>query len=136
MSAANRKHGKDGLIQYDPLGGSSLVTLADMNGWSLNATKDKVDATAFGDTNKVKVVGLPDYSGNIKARYARDSTPLIFAAVLGSIPITLRLIPDSLQPTYYYQGLAHIDGTLNVDHDGVVDFSGSWDAAGNWTQAP
>lgn len=136
MSAANRLHGKNGQVQWDPLGGSSLVTLADINGWSLNATKDKQDATAFGDTNKVKVVGLPEYSGNFNARYARDSTPAIFAAVLGSTPVTLRLLPDSTQPTYYYQGLANLDGTIDVANDGVVTFQGTWDAAASWTQAP
>jgi hypothetical protein len=120
----------------DPAGGSSLATLADIHGWSLNAEKEKVKATAFGDTNHVKVVGLPDFSGNIKGRYARDSTPALFAAVLGSTPVTLRLIEDSQQLTYYHQGLAHLDGTITVDHDGVVDFNGSWDAAGNWTQNP
>lgn len=136
MSAANRLHGKSGLVQMDAAGGSSLVTLADMNGWTLNATKDKQDATAFGDTNKVKVVGLPDYSGNLNARYARDSTPTLFSALLGATAVTLRLIPDSNQLAYYYQGLAYIDGSINVSHDGVVNFSGSWDAAASWTQAP
>ena len=136
MSAANRITGKNGQIQWDPAGGSSLVTLADMYGWSLNATKEKVKLTAFGDTNHVKGVGLPDYSGDFKARYAHDSSPALFAAVLGSTPVTLRLIENSLNPTYYHQGLANLDGTINVDFEGAIDVTGSWDAAGNWVNNP
>lgn len=136
MSAANRRHGKNGKIEWDSAGGSSFAEMADAYGWSLNMTKDKQKATAFGDTNHVKVVGLPDFSGTIKARYASDSAPLLVAAILGSTAVNLRLFEDRLAATYYHQGLAYLDGSIDVDNEGVVNLEASWDAAANWTQSP
>jgi hypothetical protein len=122
----------------DPAGGSALVTLADMNSWTLDMTTDRVEVTAFTDTNKRRVSGLPDYAGNLTGFWNAVSTssPLYFAAVLAGLPVTLRLIPNINDPTVYFQGLGNIDGGLNVSATGAVTTSGKWDAAGNWQMKP
>src|SRR4026207_1219374 len=65
MPVDSRLHGKTGQVQMDPAGGSTLVTLGDTNSWSLDASTERVDVTAFGDTNKQKRAGLPEYGGNL-----------------------------------------------------------------------
>lgn len=138
MPVDSRLHGKNGQVQMDPVGGSSLVTVADLNGWSLDMSTERVDVTAFGDTNKRRVSGLPDFSGTLKGFWnaVATSTPVFFGAVLAGIPVTLRLIPSTADPTVYFQGLANVDGSIDVASDGAITMSGKWDAAGNWDMQP
>jgi len=138
MPVDQRLHGKNGRIQMDPAGGSSLVTLGDLNAWSLDMATDRVEVTAFGDTNKHRVAGLPDYSGTLGGWWnaVASSSPAYFAAVLAGLPVTLRLIQNILDPTVYFQGLANVDGSVNVSATGAISTSGKWDAAGNWAIAP
>ena len=137
MPLDQRLHGKNGRIQMDPLGGSALVTLGDLDGWSLDMSTDRVDVTAFGDTNKRRVAGLPDFTGDLSGFWnaVASSSPKFFAAVLAGVPVTLRLIPNTLDPTTYFQGLANVDGGVNVSAKGAITTKGKWDAAGNWTIA-
>jgi len=121
----------------DPAGGSTLVTLGDTNAWTLDASTDRVDVTAFGDTNKHKVSGLPDYSGTLGMWWnaVASSSPRYFAAVLAGTPVTLRLVPNTADPTTYFQGLGNVDGSVNVSATGAISTSGKWDAANNWAIA-
>ena len=137
MPLNSRLHGKTGQIQMDPAGGAALVVLADMNTWSLDMSTDRVDVTAFGDTNKQRKAGLPDFSGDLGGWWnaVATSSPVYFAAVLAGVPVTLRLIPNSADPTTYFQGLANVDGAVSVSATGAVSTKGKWDAAGNWTLA-
>jgi len=138
MPVDSRLHGKNGRIQMDPLGGAALVTLGDLNMWSLDMGTDRTDVTAFGDTNKHRVSGLPDYSGALGGWWnaLASSSPAYFAAVLAGLPVTLRLIPNILDPTVYFQGLANVDGGVSVSSSGAISTKGKWDAAGNWLLKP
>lgn len=138
MPLDQRLHGKNGRIQMDPAGGAALVTMGDLNSWTLDMGTDRVEVTAFGDTNKQRVSGLPDYSGDLGGFWnaVATSSPVYFAAVLAGNPVTLRLIPNNNDPTVYFQGLANIDGGVSVSATGAVSTKGKWDAAGNWAIAP
>lgn len=131
-----RIHGKHGEVQMDATGGSTPVAVADLNAWTLDMSKDRVEVTAFGDTNKQRVAGLPDYSGTLGGWWNSASSPAFFDAVLGDIAVMLHLIPDNVEPTNYFSGLANLDGSVNVSATGAVSIAGKWDAAGNWTMAP
>lgn len=138
MPLDQRLHGKNGRIQADPAGGAALITLGDLNKWTLDMGTDRVEVTAFGDTNKRRVSGLPDYSGDLGGWWnaLASSSPAYFAMVLAGVPITLRLIPNILDPTVYFQGLANVDGGISVDSGGAISTKGKWDAAGNWVIKP
>jgi hypothetical protein len=131
-----RKHGKNGRIMMDPTGGTAVVTVADLNAWTLDMSKDRVEVTAFEDTNKIRVQGLPEFSGTFGGWWNSATSPALFAAILGDIPVFLNLIPDKTEPTYFFRGLANLDGSINVSSGGGISISGKWDAAGNWTMAP
>jgi hypothetical protein len=138
MPTDSRLHGKNGRIQMDPAGGVALVTLGDLASWSLDMATDRVDVTALEDTNKRRVAGLPDFSGAIGGWWnaLTSSSPAYFAAVLAGTPVTLRLIPNKLDPTVYFQGLANVDGGVDVSATGAISTKGKWDAAGNWVIKP
>ena len=139
MPLDQRLHGKDGRVQMDAGGvGSPLVTLGDMNGWTLSMSTAREVVTAFEDTNVRRVAGLPDFAGTLSMWWnaVASSSPAYFAAVLAGDPVWLRLFPNKDDSTVFFEGLANVDGGVNVSATGAVGGTGSWDAAGNWTLAP
>ena len=56
-------HGKNGAIYVDgPKGTGTKVAVKSQ--WDLNLSRDYVEVTTFGDTNKEYVAGLKDISGS------------------------------------------------------------------------
>jgi hypothetical protein len=114
----------------------AYVEVADLNAWTLEMTRDRQVATAFGDTNVVRVAGLPDFSGTLGGMWNSATSPTYFDAVLAGIPVGLKLEPNRSESTHFFSGLANLDGSISVSVAGVVSISGNWDAAGNWAIAP
>jgi hypothetical protein len=112
------------------------VAVADLSEWTLNMSRDKVDVTAFGDTNKQSVIGLPDFSGTFAGFWNAATSPTIFDAILGTTAVGLKLVPDSAAATNFFSGLAYLDGSISVPATGAATISGTFSAAGNWTLAP
>jgi hypothetical protein len=65
-----RYHGKKGVIYISTSGSGAAVAAVALNSWSLNMPTDKVEVTAFGDSNKQYVQGLPDATGQLGRRQA------------------------------------------------------------------
>lgn len=135
MAASDRIAGDRGQIKMDPAGGTSVVTVASLNKWSLSMSKDMYKVTAFGDTNQVYVPGLPDISGSI-AGFWDTTDRSIFSIALGTVAPYLNLIPNTLTPTYLFKGLAWLDASIDVGSGGAVTISGSFKAAGPWSMQP
>jgi len=119
----------------DPTGGVTVVALANLNTWSLDMKKDRVDVTAFLDTNKVSVLGLPDFSGSLGGWWDSSAVALM-DAIMGDIAVKLHLVPDSAAPTFLWKGKAYIDGNINVSSTGAVSVGGSYVAADSWVMEP
>lgn len=137
MASTDRIHGSSGSVSMDPTGGTSVVALASISKWSLDMSKDKVDVTSFGDTNKVYVIGLPDIKGAFGGFWDKSAQGLaIFDAAIGTIAVYLNLIPSTLFPTYLWKGLAYLDAKIDVDAKGAVTIGGSFVAAGPWSRTP
>lgn len=132
-----RIHGNRGDIQIDPTGGAVGVSVASVDSWDLDLAKDRVDVTCFGDTNKQTVLGLPSYSGNLTGCWDSATTPTeIFDVVFGTATPFLTLIPDRVEPTFLFKGLANLDASLKVSAKGAVTWAGKFDAAGPWVMEP
>lgn len=120
----------------DPTGGSTYVPVAALNDWKLDLKRDRKDATCFGDSNKVYVQGLPDYTGDIAGVWDETETPALFAVALGEAAVMLKLVPSTLTPTYFFAGLAYIDASIEVKADGVIEIKGTFAGAGPWDMEP
>lgn len=131
-----RRHGSKGSVMMDPSGGATAVVVASLNSWSLDLSRDRADATCFGDTNKVWLQGLPNIEGEIGGIWNETESVPLFDVALGDIAAFLKLIPSTLAPTYFFSGLAYLDAGIEVAHDGAITVSGSFAAAGPWTMAP
>ena len=131
-----RRHGSKGEVLMDPTGGATPVAVADLNAWTANFARDTADVTAFQDTTKQYVVGLPDAKGTYGGWWNSSTSPTLFDAAFGDIPVTLKLVPSTLDATFFFTGLAYLDSAINVASNGGVSISGNWVGAGPWTQAP
>jgi hypothetical protein len=133
---AGRKHGYRGQVKMDPTGGATLVAVADLNAWTADFTRDQVDVSAFGDNFKQYVLGLPDAKGTYGGWWNSASSPALFDVAFGSTPVTLNLVPSVDEPTYFFEGLAYLDASINVASSGAISISGNWVGAGEWTLEP
>jgi hypothetical protein len=96
---------------------------------------DKVEVTAFGDTNKVYVQGLRDIKGTISGFWdsADDS---LFDASESADGMKLYLYPASTAPTIYFYGPAFLDASIAVSVTGAVTVTGNFAANGAWSRKP
>lgn len=84
----------------------SSGVVGNMHEWSLNATRDVHEKSAFGSTHKEFVAGLVGLTGSINGYFNPDDSyqksvhDAILAASPSDTPITLQLLPDG---TDYYQ---------------------------------
>lgn len=132
-----RRHGSKGQVKMDPTGGATAAAIASLRSWSLDMSRDRADATCFGDTNRVWLQGLPNVEGEVGGVWDETTTPTeLFEVAMGDVAPFLELIPSTLAPTAKFSGLGYLDASIEVNHDGVIEVSGSFAAAGPWTLAP
>ena len=132
-----RQHGSLGQVLIDPAGGSTHVAVASLNSWTLDMTRERSDATAFGDVNRVYTQGLPDIKGALSGWWDPTTTPTeLFDIAMGALAVGLKLVPSTLTATAFLSGLAYIDAGINVGSGGTIAISGSYVAAGPWALAP
>lgn len=110
---------------------AALEIVASLNAWSYSAKRDRVDVTCFGNLNKRKVLGLPDISGTLGG-FFDSADPVIFEVADSTVAPLLRLIPNKLEPTHFWEGLAYLDASITVSATGAVAVESAWDAAGDW----
>src|SRR5262252_3204708 len=109
-----RISGAHGQVMADKTGGATTVAIANLNKWDLDLATDKIEVTAFGDTNKVFVQGLPAFAGNVGGFWASDEVT-IFQIALGTVACALKLLPSSLEATVFFSGKAWLDANVGVD---------------------
>lgn len=126
-----RHHGRNGRVYLAITSGGSAEALAFQNAWTLNATTDKADVTAFGDSNKVYVGGLPDASGTF-AGWFDDATQQSYTAAADGVARKMYLYPDiTASPGVYWFGTAFVDFGVSVGIGDGVSTTSSWNAASN-----
>lgn len=129
-----RVHGRFGQMYVAITSGGTPEPLPFARKWTANFATDAQEATAFGDTNKVYVTGLPDAQGTFEGFYDTATAQTFTAAVDGLArkcyfyPTT----PSTSGP--YWYGTAFFDYSVETDVAGVVTVSGNWRAATAFTK--
>ena len=91
-----------------------------------------IDATNFGDTNKVEVRGLPSLGGDFSGFYDTATSYQLFAAAQAVGVVTLSIAFDTENyPTWTIDGPANISASMTQSVSGAIEYSGSWSAAGH-----
>lgn len=109
--------------------GAAASALPFQASWSINMNTDKQDVTAFGDSNKVYVAGLPDASGDFSG-FWDDATSQTYIAAVDGLARNFYLYPNiSADPNAYFFGQILPDFSLDGAVGGPVNFKCSWNAA-------
>lgn len=127
--AGTKRHGRNGALYLAASNGGEAVPLNGKTKWSLSQTVDQVDATAFGESSKTYLAGLPDGSGDFEGFYdfAADA---IFSAAADGLARKFYLYPDSSNhATLYFFGTAFVDASMDVSVTDAVKVKGSLKAA-------
>lgn len=124
-----RIHGRNARIFIGIASGGTAEPLAYQSKWTLDASTDDVEVTAFGDPNKVYLAGLPDASGSFSGFYD-DSTAQAYTAAQDGVARKIYLYPNFTgTPGQYWFGTALLDFSVELGVDGPATVSGNWKAA-------
>ena len=125
--------GRKGVIYISPDGTSAAVSIVNMKTWNLNMPTDKIEVTAFGDSNKKYVQGLPDATGTLSGWWD-DTSDQLYDASRSTNGVKLYLYPSSDASTKYWYGPAWVDFSITTDVKGAVEVSAGFVANGAWGQ--
>jgi hypothetical protein len=124
-----RRAGRNGRLYINLTSGGTAEPVAFLNTWSFNQVSDRFEVTAFGDSNKTYVAGLPDASGDF-AGFWDDATVQTYTAALDGVARKFYLYPDTSNASgVYWFGTAFFDFSASGSTGGAITTSGSWSAA-------
>lgn len=125
-----RVHGRNGQLYVGISGtSSSAESIAFIKSWSIDFSTDDVDVTAFGDSNKVTVSGLPSATGSFSGFYD-DATAQLYTAASDGGARRFYLYPKTPSTAGpYWFGTATFDFSVETPVDGAVTVSGNFAAA-------
>ena len=127
-----RLHGRSGRLYAGIASAGTAEPITFLNSWSFDASTDDVDVTAFGDTNKTYVSGLPDFQGSFAGFYDNASAQLYTAAIDGVARKTY-LYPSTSDAIYWF-GTASFDVSIETGVSDAVKISGSFVATSAFTK--
>jgi hypothetical protein len=128
-----RYHGKKGVLYISTSASGTASAAIGLSTWSLNMATDKVDVSAFGDTNKTYVQGLKDLQGAVSG-FWDDTETKVFGAADSADGCKLYLYPSSDAPTKYWYGTAWLDASIDTGVSAAVAISGTFVAASSWSR--
>jgi hypothetical protein len=127
-----RYHGRNGKVLLSTTGSGTANLVGSLSSWSLSFARDKVDVTAFADTNKQYVVGLKDLSGSFEGFFDDSTIATLYSAGDSADGIKAYFYPSTDAGGIYFYGPAWLDVTLNTSVGDAVKVSGSISANGDW----
>ena len=123
--------GRKGVVYLSTSGSGNATSVLKLTKWSLDQSTDKIEVTAFGDTNKTYVQGLKDVKGSFSG-FWDDTETKPFTAADSSDGCKMYLYPSSDAPTKYWYGPAWLDVSIDTGVADAVSISGNFAANGSW----
>jgi hypothetical protein len=132
-----RLHGKRGAIYLFAKKESGGTKITDKTEWTLDLGRDYVDATVFGDSNKVWLTGLRNIQGTIAGLLDTSGDFLVNASA--SETEQLYLYADDTNnnstgaPILIAFGPALLDAAITASNTDALKCTGNFRASGAWT---
>ena len=130
--AGTKLHGKNGAIYIGGPKGGGGTKVTTKTEWTLNLSRDYVDATVFGDTNKTYLVGLRDVQGTYAGLLDVSGDYLVNATTSDTQNLYL-YADDTSSAILLAYGPALIDASLTASNTDALKVTGNFRASGNWT---
>lgn len=145
-NSGTKIHGKNGAIYIAPYNSVTgtvtgpKVKILNRTEWTLNLNRDYVDATTFGNTNKVYLVGLKDISGTYAGLLDVSGDSLVIATDSGAGYVYLYADDDYQVGTglpgsnaiQIANGPGLLDASITASNTDAVKVSGNFRASANW----
>lgn len=123
--------GRKGVVYLSTSGSGNATSVLKLTTWSLDQSTDKIEVTAFGDTNKTYVQGLKDVKGSFSG-FWDDTETKPFTAADSTDGCKMYLYPSGDAPTKYWYGPAWLDVSIETGVAAAVSISGNFAANGAW----
>lgn len=124
--------GRRGVVYLSTTGSGTATSVIKLNKWTLNRQTDKIEVTAFLDTNKTYVQGLPDVQGSFSG-FWDDTETKPFTAASSTDGCKVYLYPSADAPSKFASGTAWLDCSIDVGVDGAAQITANFAALGSWT---
>lgn len=135
--AGLKLHGKNGAIYLFGQKGAGGTKVTTKTEWTLSLSRDYVDATVFGETNKTYLVGLKDIQGTYAGLLDLSGDYLINTT--NSDTVALYLYGDDTTSNstgaeiLVAHGPALMDASITSSISDAIKMTGNFRAAGSWT---
>ena len=125
--------GRNAAIYVGATTSAAASPLTYQNSWSMSFESEKIDVTAFGDSNKSYVAGIADSMGEFSGFYD-DATAQTLTAAIDGLSRRFYLYPNSNTTSQYFFGTIFVDFSVNAEVAGAVEVSARWNAASTITK--
>lgn len=127
---ATKYSGAQGLIYLSSTGTGSPVLAGGFRAFTIDNSREDIDTTEFGASNKTSVLGFPQSRGTFEGFWASDDTTLRDAAN-SSDGTNFAVYPSRFAMSKYFGGPAWVDYSLRTAVDQAVTVTGNWRSRGN-----
>jgi hypothetical protein len=125
-----RYHGKNGRVYMSTTNAGAATSLGNVSDWSISFTRDQVETTSMGDSNKQYVMGMKDAKGTLSGFWDNAVDTLFTAAALDD-SVRIFIYPAAIDTKYWY-GYAFVDVSVSSGVTAAVKTSCNFVAAGAW----
>jgi len=120
--------GRNAALYINLTSGGTAEPVAFLSKYSIKFNADRFEVTAFGDTGKAYVAGLPDAQGDYSGWYD-SATVQTYTSAVDGVARKCYLYPDRTNAGQYWWGTAFFDMSIDIAVDGAVDITGTFAAA-------
>lgn len=125
--------GGDVYVDQSSGGASAATPMRYVSKWTLDGETEQVEVTAFGDTTKTFISGLPNAQGTISGfadNTATTGTTALFTMSQSGVARKTYFYPTTPSTSGpYWFGTCNWSVSVETDVAGAVTISGTWSAA-------
>lgn len=118
-----REHGRFGRLYVATASGGTASPLLYASTFNVNLSTEQVEVTAFGDTSKTYVTGLPDGTIDFTGFHNNTTGSNLVAAALDGVARAVYAYPGASN-TKYFWGTFFVSNQVSVDVGDAVKLSG------------
>lgn len=126
-------HGGKGVLYMSTSSTGAAASIGGVAEFNANFVRDRVDVTAFGDTNKTYVSGLRDASATWSGFYDDTVINSLWTAANSAGGIKFYFYPSSDAAAQYIYGTADFDFSMAQSVSDAVKINGQFSALSTWT---